>query len=83
MTDTGEMVFALANVTGPTDFRRQVYNGKPYLTYWSGYNSQGTNVGHGYGQTNFIDDTYQSFVVNPDLGLDKNTVTENPSWYVY
>jgi hypothetical protein len=79
MTSEGELVFAV-NVTGINDFRRQYYNGKAYLTYWSGYNSQGTNVGHGYGQTTFLDDTYQSFVVDPDLGLNKLTETEVASW---
>lgn len=37
MTSDGDLVFA-QNVTGMTDFRKQYYNGKPYLTYWNGYN---------------------------------------------
>lgn len=63
-----------------TNFRRQYYDGKPYLTYWSGYNSMGVNIGHGYSQVNFLDDTYTEFVVNPDLGLNKETTTEDPNW---
>ena len=49
MTSAGDLVFA-RNVSGMTDFRKQYYNGKPYLTYWSGYNTNGANIGHGYGQ---------------------------------
>ena len=81
MTSAGDLVFA-QNVSGMTDFRKQYYNGKPYLTYWSGYNSQGVNIGHGYGQVNFLDDTYTPFVVNPDLHLNKETTTDNPIWSV-
>ena len=33
MTTDGDLVFAL-NVTGMTDFRKQIYNGEPHLTYW-------------------------------------------------
>jgi hypothetical protein len=77
----GDLIFAL-NITGANDFRRQFYNGKPYLTYWSGYNSEGTNIGHGYGETTFLDDKYQPLVVNPDLGLNKLTETEDPSWSI-
>lgn len=81
MTCEGDLVFAL-NVTAPTDFRRQHYNGKPYLTYWNGYNSQGVNVGHGYGQANFLDETYSPFVVDPNLGLNKLTVTPVANWSI-
>ena len=81
MTSGGDLVFGL-NVSGLTDFRRQLYNGHAYLTYWSGYNTQGVNTGHGYGQVNFLDDTYKNFSINPNLGLNKLTTTENPDWSI-
>ncbi len=68
------------NMTITTNGQPLTYNGKQYLTYWNGYNSQGLNVGHGYGQTNFLDDTYQHFAVNPGLGLNKLVNTSNPDW---
>lgn len=40
------------------------------------------NTGHGYGQVNFLDETYTEFSVNPNLGLNKLTTTENPDWSV-
>ena len=69
-------------MTGVNDYRKQYYNGKPYLTYWTGYNSEGVNVGHGYGEVVFLDDTYQNFTVNPNLGLNKLTTTSNPNWSI-
>ena len=36
MTSDGDLVYAL-NESGITDFRKQYYDGKPYLTYWSGF----------------------------------------------
>ena len=79
MTSDGDLVYG-HNLTGMTDLRKQYYNGKPHLTFWSGYNSQGVNVGHGYGQVNFLDDTYSLSVVNPNLRLNKLTTTDNPDW---
>ena len=81
MTSDGELVYG-HNLTGMTDFRKQYYNGQPYLTFWSGYNTQGVNVGHGYGQVNFLDDAYSLSVCNPDLGLNKLTTTENRDWSI-
>jgi hypothetical protein len=81
MTSGGDLVFG-HNLTGVNDYRMQYYNGKPYLTYWTGYNSQGVNVGHGYGEAVFLDDTYQNFTVNPNLGLNKLTTTANPNWSI-
>ena len=72
LTTTGDLVFAL-NVTGLNDFRKQYFDGKPYLTYWSGYNSVTPNVGHGYGQVTFLSDRYESFVVDPSLPINKLT----------
>ncbi len=81
MTPDGDLVFAL-NVTAPTDFRRQHYDGKAYLTYWNGFNSQGVNIGHGYGQTTFLDETYTPFVVDPYLALNKLTDTPVANWSI-
>lgn len=81
MTTDGDLVFAL-NVTSPTDFRRQHYHGKPYLTYWNGDNSAGVNIGHGYGQATFLDETYTPFVVDPDLGLNKLSTTPVANWSI-
>lgn len=76
-TDKNELVFAQP-VAGLTDFRVQVYNGKPYITYWSGYNTLGGNIGHGYGNVTFLDQNYEiAFVVCPDLNLDTQ-VTPTP-----
>ncbi|KAF2485016.1 ASST-domain-containing protein [Neohortaea acidophila] len=81
MTSDNEAVFAL-NTSGITDFRVQHYKGQPYLTYWSGYNTEGANVGHGYGQVNFVDSSYSNFSVNPDLGLNKLVTTPVANWSI-
>lgn len=47
---------------------------------WSGYNTEGLNIGHGYGQVNFLDDTYSKFIVDPNLGLNKLTNTTVANW---
>ncbi|CAK3926288.1 Hypothetical predicted protein [Lecanosticta acicola] len=70
ITTEGEPVY-VANVSGMTDFRKQDWNGDPYLTYWSGYNTNGANTGHGYGQVTFTDDEYKTFDFDPDLHLNK------------
>ena len=49
---------------------------------WSGYNTNGANIGHGYGQVNFVDATYKNFTVDPDLGLTKLLKTTNPKWSI-
>lgn len=75
MTDKGELVW-----NGPTvdpltalninDFRVQTLEGKPYLTYWEGFNTAGANIGHGYGNITFLDPSYKTVnVVCPKLGL--------------
>ena len=69
MTETGQLVWH-----GPTidaiNFRVASYEGKSILTFWSGSNSPGANVGHGYGQVNFLDSTYNEILtVCPQLGL--------------
>jgi hypothetical protein len=80
-TSDGDLVFAL-NASGITDFRRQYYNGKEYLTYWSGFNSFGLNIGHGFGQVNFLDDTYQHSIVNPDLDINTLEETNHANWSI-
>ncbi|KAK4497122.1 hypothetical protein PRZ48_011572 [Zasmidium cellare] len=58
-TDKGQLVWS-----GPrgnsTNLKFQEYNGKPTLTYWSGDTTSGTNVGHGYGNITFLDETYKT-----------------------
>lgn len=81
MTSEGDLVFA-RNVSGMTDFRTQEYDGKTYITYWSGYNTNGANIGHGYGQVNFLDDSYESFVVDPNLHLNKLVQTATANWSI-
>ena len=81
MTSSGDLVFA-QNTSGMTDFRKQYYDGKPYLTYWSGYNTNGANTGHGYGQVNFVDETYKNLSVDPNLGINKLTSTPVANWSI-
>lgn len=40
------------------------------------------NIGHGYGQVNFLDETYTNSPVNPNLGLDKLTETRVANWSI-
>lgn len=43
----------------PTDFRTQTYNGKPVLTWWSGYVNRGAGVGRGA----IVDQNYKTVAV--------------------
>ena len=70
MTVDNEMVYCITDI-GMHDFQVQVYNGTPYLTYWSGTNAR---VGHGYGKVVFQDGNLSNFSINPALEL-----TPNPS----
>lgn len=81
MTIDGDLVYG-DNLLGMNDFRKQSYNGKDYLTYWTRYNTEGVNIGHGYGQVNFLDQEYQHSSINPNLGLNRLTQTANSNWSV-
>lgn len=59
------------------DFRVQQLNGTSYLTYWSGYETSSANIGHGFGSTTFLDESYEEvFVVCPHLGLKKTSTDQ-------
>ena len=69
MTDTNELVYGLT-IPGINNFRTQEYNGKHYITYWSGQRPPGGNIQHGYGNVTFIDDEYNvAFTVCPPLNI--------------
>ena len=79
MTTDGDMIFAGEErgysfcdewVAGMTDFRRQDYNGRPYITYWNGCNTQGAHWGHRWGRVTFIDEDYSNFTVSPDFDIN-------------
>ncbi len=83
MTTDGDMIYAAEErgygfcdewVAGMTDFRRQDYKGRPYITYWNGCNTQGAHWGHRWGRVTFIDEEYNNFTVNPDFSI--NTLDE-------
>ena len=40
------------------------------------------NIGHGYGQTNFVDSDYKNFSVDPNLHLDKLSTTPVANWSI-
>ncbi|KAK3715250.1 hypothetical protein LTR37_007217 [Vermiconidia calcicola] len=78
MTQDGDLVFTPEEhgynfchdwLSGMTDFRKQEYKGRPYLTYWNGCNTQGAHWGHRWGRVTFIDEDYSNFTINPDLGM--------------
>lgn len=57
-------------VAGITDFRVQTYNNQSYLTYWNGCNTKSQHWGYRWGSVTFVDDEYQTFLLNPDLKID-------------
>lgn len=80
MTDKGDLVYNGVTVNGSSNeagslygtnnFRTQMLNGTQYITYWEGTNTDGNNIGHGYGAIRFLDSTYQTkYYVCPKLGL--------------
>lgn len=79
MTTDGDLVFAGLETgmgfcqywtAGMTDFRKQRYNGKSYLTYWNGCNTRKSHWGHRWGRVTFIDEEYTNFTLNPNLGVN-------------
>ena len=79
MTTDGDLVFAGEEngynfcdewVAGMTDFRKQEYQGRPYITYWNGCNTQGAHWGHRWGRVTFIDEEYTNFTINPDMNIN-------------
>ena len=45
MTDAGQLVWNGPTVSA-TNFHVATYQGEPVLTFWSGFNSAGANIGH-------------------------------------
>lgn len=69
MTDAGQLVW-----NGPlmdtNNFRVASFEGGAILTYWSGSTTSAANIGHGYGNVTFLDDTYNEILnVCPQFGL--------------
>ncbi|KAK3172027.1 hypothetical protein OEA41_004111 [Lepraria neglecta] len=78
MTDAGQLVFN-GPIVNATNFRHATYKGKDILTYWSGLSTAGANVGHGYGNVTFLDDTYTEILtVCPKFGLVTPDNTQYP-----
>lgn len=78
MTDAGQLVFNGPFVNA-TNFRHATYKGKDILTYWSGLSTAGANIGHGYGNVTFLDDTYTEILtVCPKFGLVTPDNTQYP-----
>lgn len=73
--ETG-MDFCDAWIGGMTDFRAQEFNGKKVITYWNGCNHKGQHWGHRWGRVTFIDEEYDNFTMNPDIGI--NTLDDAP-----
>ncbi|KAL9053258.1 MAG: hypothetical protein Q9162_004866 [Coniocarpon cinnabarinum] len=72
MTDSNQLVYGL-EMAPLTDFRMQTVNGTDYLTYWSGQNPTGANIGHGDGSVTFLDSSYEeAFTVCPKLNIVSN-----------
>ncbi|KAK4903450.1 hypothetical protein LTR27_000381 [Elasticomyces elasticus] len=68
-TDEGQLVWFGPNVTA-NNFKWQLFDGEPTLTYWSGVSSNGVNTGHGYGNVTLLDTNYNvKHVVCPDFNL--------------
>ena len=59
-------------VAGVTDFRAQVYNGRPHLTCWNGCNTKDQHWGYRWGSVTFIDEEYQMLTFNPHLDVNTN-----------
>ena len=85
MTTDGDLVYAGLETgmgfcndwtAGMTDFRKQTYKGKSYLTYWNGCNTRKAHWGHRWGRVTFIDEEYTNFTLNPELGI--NTLDPAP-----
>ncbi|KAK3053111.1 hypothetical protein LTR09_005737 [Extremus antarcticus] len=79
MDQRGDLIFAADEdgmgfcngwVAGMTDFRVQAYQARKYITYWDGCNTRGTHWGHRGGRVSFIDEEYNKFELNPDLGIN-------------
>jgi hypothetical protein len=68
--DEDGMGFCEEWVAGMTDFRAQEDNGKKYITYWNGCNTRGAHWGHRWGRVTFLDEEYNKFTLNPDLGIN-------------
>lgn len=69
MTDRGQLVWN-GPISNATNFRATTYKGSPILTFWSGVSTEGGNIGHGYGNITFLDDSYRNILtVCPQLGL--------------
>ncbi|KAL8837778.1 MAG: hypothetical protein Q9170_002396 [Blastenia crenularia] len=78
MTDQGQLVWNGPNKV-VTNLRATTYQGAPILTYWSGVSSEGGNVGHGYGNITFVDDSYRTILtVCPKLDIVTPEGTQYP-----
>ena len=70
-TSDGDLVFAEQR-EGTMNFRKQHYQGKPYLTFWNGSTPHGVDDAQYYGRISFLDNTYEeTIVLDPDLYINK------------
>ncbi|KAK4554058.1 hypothetical protein LTR86_008899 [Recurvomyces mirabilis] len=67
--DDGQLVWFGTPATA-NNFKWQIFNDEPTLTFWSGVSSNGVNTGHGYGNITFLDTGYNvKTVLAPHFNL--------------
>ncbi|KAK4978931.1 hypothetical protein LTR42_001431 [Elasticomyces elasticus] len=72
-TNQGQLIWFGPNVTA-NNFKWQLFDGEPTLSYWNGVSSNGVNTGHGYGNVTLLDTNYNvKHVVCPDFNLTTPT----------
>jgi len=79
MTDTGELVWSGPRGSFANNFKVNTLNGESVLTYWSGVELAGLNIGHYYGAIHILDSSYQQIdKICPKLDIVAPTsVTSN------
>lgn len=64
MTDNNDLVLGIDGPS-PKDFRVQHHDDGHHITYWTGKDSEGSGIGHGYGRLTLLDDEYVEQTFNP------------------
>ena len=78
MTDSGQLVWEGPKVK-TTNLQKQTFEGKPVITYWNGNTTTAANIGHGYGNVTFLDESYDEILtVCPDFTLTTPDNTKFP-----
>jgi hypothetical protein len=67
--DNGQLVWFGPPATA-NNFKWQMFNSEPTLTFWNGYSSNGVNTGHGYGNITLLDTGYSvKAIIAPNFNL--------------